>query len=117
MIGFVTIGRGITVHTLKCSRAVDVDPARKIPVSWDAKHTISRPVTLKVLTADRPGILATISQTFSENGVNISQANCKVTSADRALCTFEVFVQNTEQLKKVLGKLKALGGIYGVERT
>jgi GTP pyrophosphokinase len=116
IIGFVTRGRGITVHTSRCSRAVDVDPDRRIEVSWDTKNTQERPVELRVLTADRPGILATIAQCFGENGVNISQANCKVTSADRALNTFEVMVKDARQLRKVINQLRSLSGVFGVER-
>ncbi|MFC1611955.1 ACT domain-containing protein, partial [Myxococcota bacterium] len=108
--------RGITVHHTKCARAIDMDPARRIQVSWDSKNSEARPVSLRVLTADRPGILATISQTFSENGVNISQANCKVTGADRAINTFEVLVKNSDQLRKVINQVKRLTGVYGVER-
>ncbi len=116
IVGFVTRGRGITVHIGNCSRAIDVDPARRVDVAWDDKATLTRPVSLRVLTADRPGILATITQTFSENGVNISQANCRVTSADRAINTFEVLVKDAEQLRKVVNQIRGLGGVFGVER-
>ena len=44
---------------------------------------------MRVLTTDGPGILANISQTFTDAGVNIAQANCKVTDTDRAVNTFE----------------------------
>jgi GTP pyrophosphokinase len=116
IVGFVTRGRGITVHHTSCARAIDMDPARRIPVEWDNKNTEARPVSLRVLTTDRPGILATISQTFTENGVNISQANCKVTSADRAINTFEVLVKDSSQLRKVVNQIKKVTGVYGVER-
>ncbi len=116
IVGFVTRGRGITVHHSRCTRAADADPDRRIPVTWDAKHSEARPVSLRVLTGDRPGILATISQVFSENGVNISQANCKVTAADRAVNTFEVLIRDSDQLRKVLNEIKSLSGVIGVER-
>ena len=116
IIGFVTRGRGITVHLPGCSRALDADPARRIEVTWDPRGTHSRPVTVRVLTADRPGILATISQAFTDNGVNISQANCKVTDADRAINTFEVLIKDAEQLRKVTNEIKAVKGVLSVER-
>ncbi|HET6344702.1 MAG TPA: bifunctional (p)ppGpp synthetase/guanosine-3',5'-bis(diphosphate) 3'-pyrophosphohydrolase, partial [Myxococcota bacterium] len=116
IIGFVTRGRGITVHLPSCSRALDADPARRIDVSWDPRGTFSRPVAIRVLTADRPGILATVSQAFTDNGVNISQANCKVTDADRAINTFEVLIKDAEQLRKVVNEIKAVKGVLGVER-
>ena len=115
--GFVTRGRGITVHTTTCSRAIDMDPGRKIEVSWDGRGTVARPVTVRITTEDRPGMLATISQVFMENGVNISQANCKVTAAARAVNTFEVLIKDKEQLRKVLGKIKSSKGVLMVERV
>jgi len=114
--GFVTRGRGITVHTSTCSRAIDMDPARRIDVSWDGKGTVARPVTVRITTEDRPGMLATISGIFTDNGVNISQANCRVTAAARAVNTFEVLIKDKEQLRKVLGKIKTAKGILVVER-
>ncbi len=116
IVGFVTRGRGITVHATNCSRALDVDPARRIEVSWDETGSFTRPVAIRVLTSDRPGILATISQAFTDHGVNISQANCKVTSEDRAINTFEVLIKNAEQLRKVVAEIKGLRGVIGVER-
>ena len=68
---FVTRGRGITVHLPNCSRALDADPARRIDVSWDPRGTFSRPVTVRVLTSDRPGILATISHNRSPTMASI----------------------------------------------
>ncbi len=116
IIGFVTRGRGITVHQSSCTRAMDMDPARRIDVSWDEAGSFTRPVAIRVLTSDRPGILATITQAFTDNGVNISQANCKVTSQDRAINTFEVLIKNAEQLRKVVAEIKNLKGVIGVER-
>jgi len=116
VIGFVTRGRGVTVHRANCSRAIDVDPERRIDVSWDEKAIVSRPVSIRVLTADRPGILATISQVFTDNGVNITEANCKVSDTDRAVNTFQVGIKDAEQLRKVMNKIMAVRGVVGVER-
>lgn len=116
IVGFVTRGRGITVHTAECPRAMDLDPERRIAVHWDENVTHARPVTLRVLTNDRAGLLATMSQVFSNNGVNIAQANCKVTQKDRAMNTFELLVKDTDQLVKVTGELKSIKGVLGVER-
>ena len=115
--GFVTRGRGITVHTTTCTRAIDMDPGRKIEVTWDERGTVARPVTIRITTEDRPGMLAMISQVFMENGVNISQANCKVTAAARAVNTFEILIKDKDQLRKVLGKIKSSKGVLIVERV
>jgi GTP pyrophosphokinase len=114
--GFVSRGKGITVHLATCTRAADLDPVRRIEVSWDENATYARPVTLRVMTGDRPGILATISQCFTNNGVNIAQATCKVTAKDRAVNTFEVMIKDLDQLHKVVNEIKSMRGVIGVER-
>lgn len=116
IIGFVTRGRGITVHRTDCTRGMDMDPARRIDVSWDNKGTVARPVSIRVISADRPGILATISQAFTDHGINISQANCKVTDRDRAINTFDVRIESAEQLRKVMDEIMALTGVVSVDR-
>ncbi|HZA12983.1 MAG TPA: ACT domain-containing protein, partial [Myxococcaceae bacterium] len=75
-----------------------------------------RPVTLRVLTADRPGLLADISNAFSKRGVNISQANCRATGDDRAVNTFEVTISDLKQLTELMQSIESLHGVYSVER-
>jgi guanosine-3',5'-bis(diphosphate) 3'-pyrophosphohydrolase len=116
IIGFVTRGRGITVHVPSCARALDADPARRIAVSWDPASSSLRQVSLRVLSADRPGMLATLSQVFTDNGVNIAQANCKVTDTGRAINTFEVMIKSAEQLRQVSNEIMGVKGALGVER-
>ena len=114
--GFITRGRGVTVHTADCDRAKSTDPERRIEVNWDVKGDVKRPVTLKVLTADRPGLLADMSNIFSKKGVNISQANCRATGDDRAVNTFEVTISDLKQLTDVMRTIERLQGVFSVER-
>jgi GTP diphosphokinase / guanosine-3',5'-bis(diphosphate) 3'-diphosphatase len=114
--GFITRGRGVTVHTVGCDKALATDPERRVEVSWDVRGDFKRPVTLRVLTADRPGLLADISNTFSKKGVNISQANCRATGDDRAVNTFEVTVSDLKQLTDVMRTIERLNGVFSVER-
>jgi len=116
IVGFITRGRGVTVHTADCEKALATDPDRRVDVSWDVKSDFKRPVTIRVLTADRPGLLADISQTFSKKGVNISQANCRATGDDRAVNTFEVTISDLKQLNEVLQSIERINGVYAVER-
>ncbi len=114
--GFITRGRGVTVHTVSCEKALATDPERRVEVSWDVRGDFKRPVTLRVLTADRPGLLADISNTFSKKGVNISQANCRATGDDRAVNTFEVTISDLKQLTDLMRTIERLNGVYSVER-
>src|ERR671918_108004 len=114
--GFITRGRGVTVHTVNCEKALATDRERRVDVSWDVRGDFKRPVTLRVLTADRPGLLADISNTFSKKGVNISQANCRATGDDRAVNTFEVTISDLKQLTDLMRTIERLSGVYSVER-
>jgi GTP pyrophosphokinase len=116
VVGFITRGRGITVHTLNCEKVLSTDPERRVDVSWDVKGDFKRPVTVRVLTADRTGLLAEISKTFSEKGVNIQQANCRSTGDERAVNTFEVSISDLKQLKDCILAIERIQGVYSVER-
>jgi GTP pyrophosphokinase len=116
IVGFITRGRGVTVHTDNCEKALATDPERRVDVSWDVRGDFKRPVTLRVLTADRPGMLSDITNTFSKKGVNISQANCRATGDDRAVNTFEVTISDLKQLTELMRTIERLTGVYSVER-
>ena len=74
ILGFITRGRGVTIHRRGCSKAFDTDPERRVEIAWADKAKINRAVQLRVVTANRPGILATVGHTFSAQGINISEA-------------------------------------------
>ncbi len=117
IIGFITRGRGVTVHTLDCDKVLSTDQERRVDVSWDVKGDFKRPVTVRILTSDRTGLLAEISQTFSEAGVNISQANCRAMGDDRAVNTFEISISDLKQLKNVMQRIERIKGVHSVERV
>ncbi len=115
--GFITRGRGVTVHRKACTKGIDADPERKIEVSWDTKSKSTRPVALRIITRDLPGILANISNVFSQDGINISQATCKTEEADRAVNTFCFAVADLSQLKTVIRHLQKIDGVVSVDRV
>ncbi len=117
IVGFVSRGRGVTVHTVACPKALDTESDRKIDVTWNLQVPIKRHVRIRVLSHDTAGILANMSQAISGCGVNISQANIRTTKDRKAVSMFEVEVANTEELAKVLSALEARKGVINVERV
>src|SRR4029078_13285477 len=87
IIGFITRGRGVTVHVQGCRKAMETDPERRVDVAWDVHGDFKRVVNLKVMSDDRKGLLARMSETFAEVGVNIVQANARA-NRDGAVCNF-----------------------------
>jgi GTP diphosphokinase / guanosine-3',5'-bis(diphosphate) 3'-diphosphatase len=116
IIGFITRGRGATVHRRECKKAFDTDPERRIEVNWDTRAKVNRPVSISVITNNRPGILANISQTLSSQRVNISEANCRSDGDGRAHNTFTFQCGDVAQLRGVMKALTKLTGVVSVQR-
>jgi GTP pyrophosphokinase len=118
IVGFITRGRGVTVHTTSCEKVLGIDPDRRVDVAWDVKGDFKRPVSIRVITTDKPGILAKISQTFSEAGVNISQASCRTQApGERAVNDFEVTIGDLKQLNQVMRSIERIDGVQSVKRV
>ncbi len=116
ILGFITRGRGLTIHRRGCSKAFDTDPDRRVEIGWDAKAKINRSVQLRVVTANRPGILATVGQTFSAQGINLSEALCRAGDDGRAINVFTFPCSDLDQLKVVMRALQKVQGVVAVER-
>jgi guanosine-3',5'-bis(diphosphate) 3'-pyrophosphohydrolase len=117
IIGFITRGRGVTVHTTGCDKVMGLDPERRVDVSWDARPDVRRPASLKVLTDDRAGVLAAISKVISTAGVSIQQAVCRTIGPQQAINEFDVTVGDLKQLKEVMKSIERLEGVQSVERV
>lgn len=116
IIGVITRGRGVTIHARACPTAMEQPEERRIEAHWDGDSKTARPVSVQVVCADKPGLLALISQTFNEHGINISEANCRSLDDTRALNTFRVSVVDVDQLSKIMRALQKIQGVYEVQR-
>ena len=115
--GFITRGRGVTVHLAGCPHALATDPQRRVPVVWKAGDETPRPIRLEVLCVDQPGLLAAMSKAIAAAGVNISTAEVKTTGNDgRALSLFELKVTNAAQLTNLMHSIAAIDGVMRVSR-
>ncbi len=111
ILGFITRGRGITVHRRSCARAFDTDPERRVEIAWDAKAKIDREVQVRVTANNKTGILADVGQTFSDLKVNVIEANCRAGDDGRAI---SLFTFNCGDMNKLRDVMKALGKVRGV---
>jgi GTP pyrophosphokinase len=117
IIGFITRGRGVTVHRRECAKAFDSDPERRVEVSWSTHSKITRPVSLRVRTENEPGILANVTQTFSAQHINISEANCRASKDGQACNVFTFMADDVTQLKTLMRELDKVRGVVQVERV
>ncbi|HEY0255660.1 MAG TPA: TGS domain-containing protein, partial [Kofleriaceae bacterium] len=117
IVGFITRGRGVTVHRRDCDKGLDLDPERRVEVEWDGASKAQHEVAIQVLCTNKPGLLAHISQSFTDQGVNISQAHCRATDDGRAVNTFHALVRDLDQLKSVIRALSRIKGVFSVDRV
>ncbi|MCA9503360.1 MAG: bifunctional (p)ppGpp synthetase/guanosine-3',5'-bis(diphosphate) 3'-pyrophosphohydrolase [Myxococcales bacterium] len=119
IIGFVTRGRGVTVHTRGCVKVFALDPDRRIEVDWDDGADVRRAVAIRVLSRDEPGILAKITNTISAAGINIGSA--KVTTDEEtgqpAEELFELWIDDVQTLQAVMREIRKVKGVRSVERV
>ena len=120
IVGFITRGRGITVHAGDCPNlaAGAIDTARTVSVEWAVADQQALPVKIAVhIGRDRPGLLAEISTAISSRQANIVKAEVNVTEDRKGLNHFTVEVKDLTQLQGVMGAIAAVKDVIGVERV
>jgi GTP pyrophosphokinase len=117
ILGFISAGKGVVIHRSDCRRILDYDPARRVEARWDGGSKQERPVELRVMSQDLPGLLANITQSFHVAGVNITAVNCRTSSDRRAVNNFTVLISDVEQLRRVIKTIEKIDGVTGVERV
>ena len=116
LVGVITRGRGVTVHTQSCRRVKDAEQARILDINWDVSHETKYTVGIRVLCEDRPGLMANISSVLSDSGVNISQVNASGEDGGMATCRLKIGIKSLDQLKGILEKIEKIRGVTQVER-
>lgn len=117
VIGFITRGRGLTIHRQNCIKVMELDAERKIRVYWDNDARFVRNVNIRVLSDNREGMLNKISAVFTQMSINISEANCRAMSDKRAINSFKCGIRDIKQLNDVFRNLLAIKGVLNVERA
>jgi guanosine-3',5'-bis(diphosphate) 3'-pyrophosphohydrolase len=115
--GYVSLGRGITIHRTDCKnmRALMRAPERFVEVSWDGENESSYRVELQIDAYDRTRLLEDLSRTFSEAGINIIGASC-TTNHPMVKNRFVVEVGDTEQLKQCIARLRNVESVFDAYR-
>lgn len=117
IVGFITRGRGITVHTSDCNRVDAETLIRTIKVSWNKGFSFTHPVSVRVMTQDKPGILSLISKTINNSGINIRSAMAKSMPDRKGSFIFEVEVKDYSELLKTISSIESLEEVISVTRV
>jgi GTP pyrophosphokinase len=121
VVGFVTRGRGVSIHTVDCPNleSLTVDRDRLVDVEWvtngDSDTTYS--VRISIYTVDKTGVLADLSGAISASGININHIDASSTRDKQAHFNFILEVKNKPQLNEILKKLSQLSGVIEVKRV
>jgi GTP pyrophosphokinase len=118
IVGYVSLGRGITIHRDDCPNAAALrkDPERFVRVHWEGDHETSFKVELQVDGWDRHRLLEDLSRTFAEAGINIVEARCVVQSP-MVQNRFVVEVADTRALKATVNRLRNIDGVFDAYRV
>lgn len=117
IVGFITRGRGITVHKNDCNRVDAETLVRTIKVSWNKGFSFTHPVSVRVMTQDKPGILSLISKTINNSGINIRSAMAKSMPDRKGSFIFEIEVKDYSELLKTISSIEALEEVISVTRV
>ncbi len=115
VIGYITRGKGISVHRVDCPNLKDFDPERLIEVKWEKPDGKAYPAHLYIVAHDRKGLLASITAAIAEAESNILKAHLR-TSGNKAY--FEVYVEvfDRAHLNKVISNITRVQDVLKVER-
>jgi GTP diphosphokinase / guanosine-3',5'-bis(diphosphate) 3'-diphosphatase len=118
IVGYVTRGRGIAVHSKNCPNVQNLlyEAERRIPVEWAGETQATFPVRLRIFTEDRPGILAGITTVISDTGANIRTFESGGHDL-RARIEVALDVHDRKQLERILSGIKRIPGVFDIERV
>src|SRR5215475_12713711 len=120
IVGFITRGRGLTVHARDCLTVAKsvLDRERLIDVEWDVAEPGKRPVRIAVyIGQDRPGLLSEITGAISARNGNITKAEVTVTDDRRGINNFVVEVADVRQLQDIIQSIREVKDVINVERV
>jgi len=113
--GYISRGRGITVHTQNCPHLKRLDAERIVEVNWDVRQKHAYPVNIKVVCNDQKGVLTEVSSVITSFDVNISFAQVETTDMI-ANCLFVIDVYDIQQLNAIFSAIRQLKIVRSIER-
>lgn len=117
IVGFVTRGRGVSVHRADCPNAINFpDKDRMIDVSWEEQTSSMFLVTIEVISYDRTGLMADILAALTEMKLSVSTANVKVENNGMAVMHLGIQIKDLQQLDFIMTKIRRIKGVHSVRR-
>jgi len=118
IVGFITRGRGVSVHRRDCPNLAqkDVEKDRFLAASWEGKAETAHPVDVEVFADDRKNLLADIMTQVNESRVDITAVNAKADKNNVATIHLTMVVRDHEHLEQIMNKIKKIKAVFEVRR-
>ncbi len=120
IVGYITIGRGVTIHRRDCPNVLHFNEDRRerlIEVEWDASDNQTYPVDIQIESFDRPGLLRDIMAIVANDKVNITWATVDTKQKNnRATVLATLQIENLDQLSRLLARIEQLPNVIGAQR-
>lgn len=121
IIGFITRGRGVSIHKRDCNNVpVDIEaadePERWLKAYWDNNKSETFNASLQIFAVDRTGVFAAVTNAISNLHVSIHSISGKELKDGNCLITVTLAVESTEHLKNIFAKIEGVRGVISVER-
>lgn len=117
IVGYISRGRGINIHTAQCPHIQEFDSERVVDVQWSIREKHTYPVGMRVVCKDQKGLVAELSAIISAMDINISHAEIDTRLHDmQAICDFKMDVNDLNQFNQVVSAIKKLKSVISVER-
>lgn len=118
IIGYITKGRGISVHTIDCSNIKSIlNGDRLIEVEWSNTKNLFYKVEIAIISLDQVGALADVAKVISESKLNLVGMNAKTGKDKTFITNIIIEIKNNEELQRLTNKIKSVKGILDVYRV
>ena len=118
VVGFITMGRGLTLHRPDCAQLERMDPARLVRAYWPANGQQVSQIAIRVVAIDRPGLVRDISDVVAKDNINMTAVSTATNPRTRiAVVTAVLELTGLSQLSRVLDKIGRLPNVVEAKRV
>ncbi len=117
IIGYITRGKGVSIHRTDCPHLSRTESFRQIPAEWDGQQHKLYPVRVRLITVDKPGLLADITSALKMAEVNVTRASVETTADQRGIADFTIQVSDQQHLDRVFAAIKRLKDVISIRRV
>ncbi|WP_246566701.1 RelA/SpoT family protein [Tissierella simiarum] len=118
IVGYITRGRGVSVHRTDCPNVSDVDGTERfIEVEWDFHKKASYPAEIQIKATDKSGLLTEITQKITDSDLGLLSLNARTNKEKLVIINITLEIKDIEQLRDLMRKIKRIKGVIDVYRV